>query len=101
MRACDIAGCDEPARSRGLCNAHYHSRRRAGDLPPRAARPVRLCVAPGCGRRHSAGGWCKTHHNRLRTLGDAFPNVPVVAPTFGRPLAQAPASFDLEDLDEL
>lgn len=33
---CSTAGCEEVSFARGLCDACYARRRRAGDLPPRS-----------------------------------------------------------------
>src|SRR5215207_4655730 len=64
---CSDQPCNRPLRARGLCNTHYHYRRRHGTLPPLVQ--ASGCSEDGCPRPHMARGLCATHYQRLRTTG--------------------------------
>ena len=62
--ACSVEGCDQPPKSRGLCNKHHLQRWRAGELPPLAPK---LCTINGCGRKHKGHGLCDMHAQQRRS----------------------------------
>ena len=64
---CSEADCAEPVRGRGLCNRHYHFRRRHGTLPPLVFKTG--CDIEGCDRPHEAHGLCRRHYQRLKKTG--------------------------------
>jgi hypothetical protein len=60
MGICCHPGCPNPAKARGLCNAHYLAWRR-GDLSIQPLpKIVRVCEV--CGKRHFAKGLCHKHY---------------------------------------
>ena len=66
MQCCEIAGCDRPVRSRGLCQTHAR-RRQAGEVDwqrPIAAPWTPHCSLDGCGRPTYAAGLCRRHWTR-------------------------------------
>lgn len=70
---CGFDVCDRPARSLGLCRAHYLQQWKGRPLTPiqerksaRGAWPTRLCEFDGCGRKHRARGLCGGHDYQRR-----------------------------------
>lgn len=55
---CSVGGCGKPAKTRGLCGAHYESR-------PGAHR----CSIDGCDMPVVARSWCRAHYKRWRRYG--------------------------------
>lgn len=60
---CSEAGCDKPAKSRGLCSADYHRRRASGSLPPLP------CVVPDCKNEQWNKGPCRPHRDEFSAVG--------------------------------
>lgn len=75
MPECSEPGCDAPHRARGLCNTHYHYRRRHGTLPPKQ-KPITGCRVEDCDRAHEARGLCGLHYQRLMSAGTVHLNRP-------------------------
>lgn len=67
-RGCSVAGCDLPARGRGLCNAHHKRFTLTGDV--QANVPIQRqsrgrtesCGVDGCDRTYAADGLCMAHY---------------------------------------
>lgn len=69
-RICSAENCDKPARTRGLCSAHYRKFLRQCDpsLKKKGGRPkapFRPCSIEECGRKVRAKGLCGKHYGRL------------------------------------
>ena len=78
---CSAAGCDRPARSRGLCSRHYNQwyRSSIGADNVRQSRErsrERLagerCSVEDCERKVKLRGLCHSHYTNLRLRGDAL-----------------------------
>lgn len=63
-RVCTEAGCDKPLCSRGLCVAHYRSKRKSGELPLLERKPPKTCNVDSCDNKMLARGWCASHYSR-------------------------------------
>lgn len=79
---CSIDTCDGPARTRGLCSAHYRRWRKNGDVQAevlvRRRKPVdRTCAIDGCRRPVVARGFCLAHYERWKKGGDVRADVPL------------------------
>lgn len=62
-------GCSRPARTMGLCDAHYKRQRTGASVcvPIRGPTPkTALCTAPRCDRTALCRGLCSPHYDRLR-----------------------------------
>lgn len=81
---CQAAGCDRPARERGLCLAHRRRWLDAGqpDLAGFAAvtgahwhghQPLASCEVPGCRYGRESHGLCGRHAKRWRKAGQPDP----------------------------
>lgn len=69
IQVCSIAGCENPAKSRNLCNGHYLKLRRYGD--PLITKQIRnICSVDGCDKFVEGNGYCATHNGRYRKHGD-------------------------------
>ena len=99
LEACELDGCDNPARSHrtAVCEMHYYRMRRNGsyllkrELIPETTESqttkrtvIRLPITPlcrvvGCSKYRKAHGYCGMHWERVRKHGD--PEV-VVKPTW-------------------
>jgi hypothetical protein len=83
VQPCAINGCGRPARTRGLCKAHYSRLLRLGDplagggfnqpVPPR-------CTVEGCTKPAHARQVCIAHYSRLYRHGDPLAGGPPCAP---------------------
>lgn len=58
---CQIDGCPNKHKARGLCDTHYKAAQRAGTLPPKAGRPT-ACNVDGCQVKPHARGMCSNHY---------------------------------------
>lgn len=68
---CAVDGCENPAKTRGWCNAHYKRWYKYGDpLGKPAPRPVKVCRIEGCDSRPTGQGMCPKHYSRLRAGRD-------------------------------
>lgn len=70
-RLCSTAGCCNPIKKRGLCNAHYLRWRRYGDAqfsPEKKPKP--LCRVDGCDTPARRYGLCQKHGYREKRYGD-------------------------------
>lgn len=67
---CAIDGCDEYAKVRGWCGAHYQRWRRFGDPLHYSETVDMTCSVEGCERVKNARGLCGPHYYRLQTYGD-------------------------------
>ena len=71
---CIEAGCDRPARTRGMCAKHYMRLYRAGALEPlKQDRAKKGCVIPGCPRPHQGRGYCNKHLECFIRTGNPIP----------------------------
>lgn len=63
---CSISWCDRPARTHGLCGAHYQRKRHGWDMdkPFQTRDPKRGCKVQGCEGAHDARGYCSFHYQR-------------------------------------
>jgi hypothetical protein len=70
-KLCSIAGCEQVARSKGLCTRHWQYQHKYGSAA-RAPEPkeVRKCAAEECSERARIKGWCYIHYQRWRRHGD-------------------------------
>lgn len=70
---CSVDGCNEPIKSKRLCEKHYTRQRRNGtteSLFKIVEIDVENCLVIGCERKHFRGGYCSTHYGynvKLRT----------------------------------
>lgn len=71
LQNCKIEACQKPAKSCGMCSAHYAKNRKYGD--PLAGRTNRGgdCTIHECTRPVKAHGMCALHYERYRRRGDA------------------------------
>ena len=69
---CSVEGCEDKARTKGLCNRHYMRVRIHGkpDDPPA---PTLSCSVPGCNLPHEASGLCARHYVWSRRNGGRIP----------------------------
>lgn len=70
-KICSVEGCENVAKTRGLCSSHYHRYQRYGD--PTIAKLQRrgpVCTVPGCKKKHCGLGYCSLHYQRYRSTGD-------------------------------
>lgn len=69
-RTCSVDGCVRATRARGLCNTHYHMRRRGKPLAPfeGMGTPDPRCSFDGCSGAAIKRGLCGGH-GRQRYLG--------------------------------
>lgn len=88
QRICSVDGCGKPHKSKGLCNAHYLDRYRAG----RSAWP--RCSVEGCDHqaRSARSPYCEMHYGRLRRNGtlDQIPPPQFLGHSGGYRLVYAP-----------
>lgn len=68
---CKIDGCSQPAKTSGLCSAHYHRLQRYGHPLAHPRRRERtqgdiLCWVAGCNRPVRTSGLCARHYDRAR-----------------------------------
>lgn len=67
---CAVDGCDQYAKVRGWCGAHYQRWRRFGD-PTHMPDDIDVtCTIEGCNRVRNARGLCGAHYYRLQKFGD-------------------------------
>lgn len=69
---CSVNGCDEPAKTRGYCSAHYARVWRDGDPGPADLKRKRQegpCSAEGCDAPAKTRGLCGKHYQRDRKHG--------------------------------
>lgn len=61
---CQMEGCGQPHKAKGLCMKHYNEARE-GPTRPRGSgsRTTRVCDIEGCERPHRARGLCHHHYN--------------------------------------
>ena len=62
--ACRGPDCDRPARSKGLCAAHFQQLHRGKTLSPLRLRGPRECSFRGCKRPARSRGLCKSHYHQ-------------------------------------
>lgn len=69
---CSVDGCERPAASKGMCQAHYARFKRGTDLtkPLRPYDPGEICSIDGCDRPNAGKGHCKMHGKRRQKHGD-------------------------------
>lgn len=73
VKMCEIEGCCNHVRAKGLCAMHYARVQKHGDPNGgRAGKPFKgklrplICEVPDCERPHVCRGLCATHYQRLR-----------------------------------
>lgn len=76
-RLCTVPDCGKPLCSRGLCVAHYRSKRNSGELPLLERKPPKQCAVETCDRPQLARGWCSSHYARWRHDGDVRSDEPL------------------------
>lgn len=77
---CSIENCDKKVRSRNLCETHYRSKLKSGELPKMRNRKQRAyikCSVDICKRNVRAKGLCKAHWERVKTTGNLNPDKPI------------------------
>ena len=57
--ACKVEGCNNQARTQGLCSTHYRQQRLAGAV----------CKFEGCDKAQATKGLCQTHYQQQRLAG--------------------------------
>jgi hypothetical protein len=75
-RACDVDGCDRPAKDAHHCSMHRERLRKTGQLGPAA--PVKQsanqpCSLDGCETKAYSRGYCLLHYMRVLKTGDPGP----------------------------
>ncbi len=71
---CSFNGCDNPRKSKGLCQSHYVQQLRTGVLKPLQVRGRDLlCTFNGCGSVAAAKGLCTGHYGQQRRGVDLKP----------------------------
>ena len=70
-KTCSVSWCDRPARTLGLCGAHYTRHRNGRDLnkPFQTRDKDRGCLVDGCFSPHDARGYCAFHYQRIVRYG--------------------------------
>lgn len=69
---CKVEGCENKARTKGLCPKHYRRLLLYGDptIKKRGAAGERLiCSVDGCNKQVHAKGYCLQHYKRFRKYG--------------------------------
>lgn len=70
MKTCAVDGCDRPAKTRGMCTAHYQRRlygSRQPDAPIQTHSPTpQPCQVAGCEKTAICKGMCIMHYQRAR-----------------------------------
>lgn len=64
LSVCMLKGCGEKVYARFLCNKHYASFQRTGEIPTLKSRHVintDTCLAIECSNPHYKDGFCKSH----------------------------------------
>jgi hypothetical protein len=82
-RTCTTDGCNAPHKARGLCNAHYLTARRRGEIP--RVKTV-ACSIEECEGIAEKRGWCVRHYMLWWRYGD-----PTLAPRHGYRYPVGPA----------
>lgn len=71
---CSVPDCQNPARTRGLCNGHYKRLRKLGDPlaggPVAAGPAVMKCSVGDCDDSVLSRGWCNKHYSAWKKHGD-------------------------------
>ncbi len=73
---CSVSGCEDFAKSRGMCSRHYSRWQKTGDPGPAGLiRPAKGygCAIPDCDRQFYARGYCAMHYQHWRKYGVAGP----------------------------
>lgn len=70
---CSVDGCDRQSSAGGLCQMHYHRKRRGvpdwDALKPQRMKRGAECSVDGCDRKVQARGYCTMHYQRVAALG--------------------------------
>jgi hypothetical protein len=93
VSVCAVSDCDQPAKTKGLCHAHYARWKRTGTTdggPIKRYFPRgQQCMVAECGRSASAKGFCVAHFTRWRRYGDPLGSAPKRPPTHYSPERRA------------
>ena len=71
---CSGPGCERPAVSKGLCNAHYEQMRINGTMAPIRGRDNawKVCAFPDCDRPAKQRLLCTTHYGQKQRTGNTW-----------------------------
>lgn len=70
-KVCSVEGCNKIAKSRGLCDAHYKSKQKSGELKTATyeKRKGAVCSVEGCNRPVYSRELCILHYQRYMKHG--------------------------------
>lgn len=63
---CEVDGCEEPIKSKKLCEKHYARIRRTGKYETSNRfydLDIETCLVIGCENKHLKNGYCSTHYS--------------------------------------